>query len=149
MLYIHSTGHLTHWGQVKMSTILQTTFSNAFSGMKTYEFWLRFHWSFFLRLELTIFQHWFRWWFGAYQAASHFLNQWWLVYWSIYASLGLKELMGPKYQTDYLFYHTISFVWQHTYHWIHNYRVYLCHTIVIMPSINFAIQLAIIVRQSL
>ena len=26
------------------------------------------------------------------QASSHFLNQWWLVYWRIYASLGLNEL---------------------------------------------------------
>ena len=50
--------------------ISQTTFSNAFSGMK---FSLRFHWSLFLRFELTIFQHW--------SAPSHFLNQWMLVYW--------------------------------------------------------------------
>ena len=26
-------------------------------------------------------------------APSHYLNQWWLVYWRIYASLGLNELM--------------------------------------------------------
>ena len=26
------------------------------------------------------------------QATSHYLNQWWLVYWRIYASLGLNEL---------------------------------------------------------
>ena len=29
---------------------------------------------------------------GAVQATSHYLNQWWLVYWRIYASLGLNEL---------------------------------------------------------
>ena len=29
------------------------------------------------------------------QAASHYLNQWWLVYWRIYASLGLNELNHP------------------------------------------------------
>ena len=29
---------------------------------------------------------------GAYRAASHYLNQRWLVYWRIYASLGLTEL---------------------------------------------------------
>ena len=28
---------------------------------------------------------------GAGQATSHYLNQWWLVYWRIYASLGLNE----------------------------------------------------------
>ena len=30
--------------------------------------------------------------FVAGQATSHYLNQWWLVYWRIYASLGLNEL---------------------------------------------------------
>ena len=44
----------------KMAAISQTTFSNAFSEMKMYEFRLRFHLSLFLRLELTIYQHWFR-----------------------------------------------------------------------------------------
>ena len=43
---------LTHWGRDKMATIFQTTFSNAFSWMKMYEFRLRFHWSLFLRLQL-------------------------------------------------------------------------------------------------
>ena len=52
---------------------------------------LRFHWSLFLRFESTIFQHWFRWWLGADQTTSHHLNQWWLVYWRIYASLGINE----------------------------------------------------------
>ena len=32
----------------------QTTFSNVFSWMKMYEFWLKFHWSLFLRVQLTI-----------------------------------------------------------------------------------------------
>ena len=45
----------------------------------------------FLMIQLTIFQHRFRW-LGAGQASSHCLNQWWLVYWRIYASLGLNEL---------------------------------------------------------
>ena len=33
---------LTHWGRDKMAAIFQMTFSNAFSRMKIYEFWLRF-----------------------------------------------------------------------------------------------------------
>ena len=37
-----------------------TTFSNAFSWMKMYQFRLRFHWNLFLRVQLTISQHWFR-----------------------------------------------------------------------------------------
>ena len=76
----------------KMAAISQTMFSNAFSWMKMFEFCLRFRWSLFLRVQLTIFHHWFRWWLGADQATSHYLNQWWLVYWRIYASLGLNEL---------------------------------------------------------
>ena len=72
----HKESLTTHWGQDKMATILQT-FSNAFSWIKMYKFRLRFHWSFFPRVEFTIFQHWFRWWLGAVQATSHYLNQWW------------------------------------------------------------------------
>ena len=51
---------LTHWGQDKMDAISQTTFWSAFSWMKMFEFRLNFHWSLFLRVRLTIFQHWFR-----------------------------------------------------------------------------------------
>ena len=85
-------GILTHWGRDKIDAILQTTFSSAFSWMKTFEFRLKFQWSLFLGVKLSIFQHWCRWWLGAVQATSHYLNQWWLVYWRIYASLGLNEL---------------------------------------------------------
>ena len=77
---------LTHWGWDKMDAISQTTLSNAFLYMKMLKFWLKFHWSLFLRVQLTIFQHWFR----------YYLNQWWLVYWRIYASLGLNELREAK-----------------------------------------------------
>ena len=44
----------------KMAAISQTNFSNAFSWVKMYEFRLRFHWPFFRRDRLTIFQNWFR-----------------------------------------------------------------------------------------
>ena len=56
---------LTPWGWKRMAAISQMTYSNAFSWMKMYKFCLRFHWSLFLRFELTIFQHWFRKWSGA------------------------------------------------------------------------------------
>ena len=72
----HGMNCLTHWGRDKMAAIFQTIFSNAFSWMKMYKFRLRFHWSLFPRVQLTIFQHWFRWWLGAGQATSHYLNQW-------------------------------------------------------------------------
>ena len=81
---------LTHWCCNKMASNFQTTFSKAFSWMKMYKLRSRFHWSLFSSVELTIFQHWFRWWLGTGQATSHYLNQRWLVYWSIpgiYATL--------------------------------------------------------------
>ena len=68
---------LTYWGWDNMAVILQTAFPNAFSWMKMYEFWIKFHWSLFLRFLLTIFQHWYRWWLGADQVTSLYLNQWW------------------------------------------------------------------------
>ena len=57
--------------------------------MKMYQF----HWSLYPRVQLIIFQHWFRQWLGAGQATSHYLNQWWLIYRHTYASLGLNELI--------------------------------------------------------
>ena len=51
---------LTHWGRDKMDATSQTTLSNAFSWMKMLEFRLKIHWSLFPRVQLTIFQHWFR-----------------------------------------------------------------------------------------
>ena len=57
---------------ITLANIFQTTVSNALSSMKMFEFWLRFQWSLFPML-------------------SHYLNQWWLVYKSIYASLCLNE----------------------------------------------------------
>ena len=70
------------------AAIFQNTFSNAVSWMKIYEFQLKFRWKWLLWVQLTIFQHWFRWWLGAGQATSHYLSPWWWVYWRIYVSLG-------------------------------------------------------------
>ena len=55
-----------------MATISQTTFSNAFSRMKSFVFCFEFHLVLFLRVQLTINQHWFMEWLG-----SHYLNQCW------------------------------------------------------------------------
>ena len=52
--------HLIYWGWEQMAAIFQMTFSNGFSWMKMYECWLKFHLSLFLRVHITIFQHWFR-----------------------------------------------------------------------------------------
>ena len=51
---------LTHLPLDKMAAISQTIFSKAFSWMKSFVFWFKFHWSLFLRVPLTIIQHWFR-----------------------------------------------------------------------------------------
>ena len=50
---------LTHLLQDKMAAISQTIFSDAFSWMKSLVFFFKFHWSLFLRAQLTITQHWF------------------------------------------------------------------------------------------
>ena len=99
-LYHHmaSLGHntLTHWGQDKMAAVFQTTFSSAFSWMKMYEFRLRFYWSLFPRVQLTISQ-------APSIVSDNGLapNRRQAIIWSndglisrrIYASLGLNELM--------------------------------------------------------
>ena len=51
---------LTHWGRYKMVAISETAFSNSFSWMKMYWFRLKFHQSLSPRVQLTIFQHCFR-----------------------------------------------------------------------------------------
>ena len=84
---------LTRWGRDKMVAILRKIFTKAFSWIKMSLFGFQFCWRLFLRNQLTINQHWFRYWLGAGQATSHYLNQWWLVYWRIYPSLRLNELI--------------------------------------------------------
>ena len=51
--HIASEETSTHWGQNKMVAISQTTISNAFSWMKTYELRLTFHWNLFLRIQFS------------------------------------------------------------------------------------------------
>ena len=101
---VYSVNKLTHWGRHQMNAISQMTFSITFSWN---QFRLRFHWSLFLRFDSTIFHHWFRSWLGALQTTSHYLNQWWLNYWRLYASLGLNELRleGASLYKDCLIMH--------------------------------------------
>ena len=61
----------------KMAAISQKMLSNAFSWMKSCVLWLNFRRSLFPRVQLMIFQHWFRKWLGAEKATSHYLNQCW------------------------------------------------------------------------
>ena len=82
---------LTLWGRDKWTPFPRRHLNEML------DFRLKFHWSLFLRAQLTIIHYCFRWWPGADQATSHYLNQWWLDSWRIYASLGLNEsiLVGP------------------------------------------------------
>ena len=49
-----------HIGQDEIVAILQTTVSNTFLWMKMYWLRLKFHWSLFIRVQLPMFQHWFK-----------------------------------------------------------------------------------------
>ena len=91
---------LTHWGRDKMAAI-----SHAFSWMKMFEFQLKFHWSLFLRFQLTIFQHWLRLWLGADQATSHYLNQLWLDYRRIYICVSRPEWVKWVCASNWYFVH--------------------------------------------
>ena len=93
-------GPLTHPFLDKMVAISQKTSSNAFSLMKMLEFQFKFHWNLLLRVQLTISQHWFRWY-----CWSRLVPIWWQaitwtiddqVHWCIYVALGGDELI-PTY----------------------------------------------------
>ena len=56
----YGIGYLTHLPLDQMASISQTTFSNTFFLMKMLVFQFNFPWNMFLRIQLTINQHWFR-----------------------------------------------------------------------------------------
>ena len=51
-------------------------------------------------VQLTTYQHWFRWWLGAGQATSHCLNQWWLHYQCIYICVTLPQWVNSLWPSD-------------------------------------------------
>ena len=56
-IFSHIAPGLTHWGWDKMAATLQTTCWSAFSSMKKFEFWLKFHWNLLLvvvRVHMTL-----------------------------------------------------------------------------------------------
>ena len=70
----------------------QTIFSNAFSWTKMYEFYLRFLGNFVLKVWNNNIPALVQIMALGRPATSHYLNQWLLIYWPIYASLGFNEL---------------------------------------------------------
>ena len=105
-----NTVHLTHWGRDKMDAISQTTSSSAFSWMKMFEFRLKFQWNLFLGVQLTIFQHWFRWWLGSVQATNHYLNQRWLVSLTTHICVTRPQRVNSLWPSDAIWHHEISVI---------------------------------------
>ena len=58
-IYGNKTSSWSHLPLDKIAAISQT-FLSTFSWMKKFEFWLKFHWNLFLKVQITIAQHWFR-----------------------------------------------------------------------------------------
>ena len=92
-----SGSQLTHWGRDNMAAISQTTFSSVFSRMKMFDFDQNFT-EVFLINEYSINGS-----DNGLAPTSHCLNQWWLVYWSICAWLGLNELSSVPPHIIYTF----------------------------------------------
>ena len=90
-----------------MANILQTTFSYQFHWMKSFVFWLEFHWidQKPSLIQVMVWHH---------QAPSHFLNQCWLKSVLLYmASLGYNELSAVwKFNTISDILSNMSFFWQ-------------------------------------
>ena len=83
---------LTHLPLNKMATISQTIFSDAFSWMKIFVFWLKFHWSLFLRVQLTIAQHGLDNGLAPNRRQAVIWNNADPIHWCIFVALGEDEL---------------------------------------------------------
>ena len=101
---------LYHIGaETKMAAILQTLFSNAFSWMKMFEFWLKLDWSLFPRVQLQ------------------------------YSSIGLDNGLAPSVSACcHMWYHCFcSFKIYNSLATIHQYRLSSSCTILSVLSENF------------
>ena len=113
----------------------KTTFSNACSWMKILVFCFKYHWSWYLKFQLSICQHWFRYCLGAEQATKQYLNQWctisgtqneishwnqavvaYLEYYCIFFSkmLRLQALVFIRKDRHY-----VSGIWDYSGAWLH------------------------------
>ena len=105
---------LTHWGRDQIDAISQTTFSSAFSRNEMNEFRLGFHWSLFLRFELTTFQHWYVQIMAWCRPGDKSLSEPMMVSlltWRIYASLGLNELIKQPTKNMVHTYIIQTYIW--------------------------------------
>ena len=104
---------LTHLALDIMVAISQTKFK-CILWMKSVVFWLKFHWSLSLGVQMTISRHWFRQWIDAEQATSHCLNQNWpSLVTDVQAALGGRwvELTRSISYKDYYMISNTANVW--------------------------------------
>ena len=92
--WLHDTLRQTSLGKSVAGADLRSLRPLTSLGTSAWPYRVTTQYSYFM-LESTILHHCFRSWLGADQATSHYLNQWWVVYKRIYASLGLNQLTCP------------------------------------------------------
>ena len=110
--------HSTHLPLDKMAAFSQTTFSNAFSWMKCLVFWLKFHWSLFLRVQFTITQRGFDVFFDLclnHQVSKHWIHRWFETIahslWRHYNALLCHWCAARKWLSDWTCYESrVSFL---------------------------------------
>ena len=83
---------LKYWSRDELADNFQATISNGFSWVDVYEFWL-IQLKFVPRYLINHIPALLQIRFGANQAVGRHLKQWWLVYWRIYVSHGLNEVI--------------------------------------------------------
>ena len=110
---IHEKDTLTHWGRGKIAAICRRHFQMHFPEWKYMNFdsnFIELKFQLFLRIQLTIFQHWSGLWLGAGQVTSHYLitdvslsfNE--LIHKSFHSSSGsFGDVCTAKYKYCFLY----------------------------------------------
>ena len=91
-VYIYIYIHIYIYIAVKMNTLRPKLNGNQLADDKKVEFQITIHWNMFLRDQLTIWRHRFRQWLDAERAKAIIWTNVAMLYWRIYASLGINEL---------------------------------------------------------
>ena len=100
-------GGLTHWGQDKMAAISQITFSDTFSSIKMYWFWLKFYSQWFNQQYSIIG------WDNSLAPSRRQAIIWNiadLIHWRIHVALGGDEMSG--YLNQFWFLLDFDIIWE-------------------------------------
>ena len=81
----------------KIAAFLRTIFLDAFSWMKSFVLWLKFHLSLFLRVQLAKIQHWFSNGLVPNRLQAIFWTNVDMIHWRIYAALSEYETVLNTY----------------------------------------------------